>query len=71
MTPSITTTPVFKPSTNREVSMEDVSRMALALMKSINDSGIKMTFKDEDQFFIDLHLFLEERFNWPNYRKHN
>ena len=71
MTPSITTTPVFKPSTNREVSMEDVSRMALALMKSIHESDIKMPFKDEDQFFVDLCLFLEERFNFPDYKSYN
>lgn len=71
MTPSITTTPVFKPTTNRQVSMEDVSRMALSLMKSIHDLGIQMPSKDEDQFFADLCLFLEERFNWPDYTNYN
>ena len=51
--------------------MEDVSRMALALMKSIHESDIKMPFKDEDQFFVDLCLFLEERFNFPDYKSYN
>jgi len=45
--------------------MKDVSLMALALTQSMNDSGIEMPVKDEDQFFTDLLLFLEERFNWP------
>jgi hypothetical protein len=71
MTPSITNQPIFKPKTNREVYMEDVRRMALALMLEMGKSNIQIEQKDEDEFYESLSLFLEESFNWPDYSSYN
>lgn len=71
MTPSITNQPIFKPKTNREVYMEDVRPMALALMLQIDKNGIQIDDQDRDKFYDSLCLFLEESFNWPDYKNYN
>jgi len=71
MTASIRNQPIFKPETNREVYMEDVTRMKLALMKEMACSNISMGIEDENKFYNSLSFFLEESFNWPDYKKFN
>jgi hypothetical protein len=72
ITPSIRNKPVFKPQTNREVYMEDVRRIKQALMQELHKCGIEISSeKDEDQFYANLGLFLEESFNWPDYKNYN
>ena len=51
--------------------MEDVRRMALALMLEMGKSNIQIEQKDEDEFYESLSLFLEESFNWPDYSSYN
>lgn len=52
--------------------MEDVKRMSLALINKMDsDLKISMSIEDEDKFYDSLSLFLEESFNWPDYKNHN
>ena len=71
MNHSITNQPIFKPETNREVHMEDVTRMKLALMKEMACSNISMDIENENKFYNSLSFFLEESFNWPDYKRFN
>jgi hypothetical protein len=71
MTKSIIDQSIFKPSTNKEVYMEDVRDMKLALMDAMEARGIRMGIDDENKFYDSLSLFLEESFNWPDYRNLN
>ncbi len=71
MTPSITNQPIFQPPTNREVYMEDIIRMKLALFREMAALKITMQVKDEDKFNDSFSLFLEESFNWPDFKNHN
>lgn len=71
-TPSITTQPVFRPKTSREVHMEDISAAQVALFDKLDQRGIKFaTLDDENRFWDSLSLFLEESFGWPDYASHN
>lgn len=71
MTPSIRNQPVFKPVTNREVTMEDIGVIKLALMDKMEASGIRMDIETENKFYDSLSLFLEESFDWPDYTSFN
>jgi hypothetical protein len=71
MTLSIRNQPVFIPKTNKEVCMEDVRAMKLALMDAMEARGVSMGIDDENKFYDSLSLFLEESFNWPDYRNLN
>jgi hypothetical protein len=51
--------------------MEDVTRMKLALMKEMACSDISMDIEDENKFYNSLSFFLEESFNWPDYKSYN
>lgn len=71
MTPSIRNQDIFKPQTSREVYMEDVTRMKLALMQEMASLQINMDVENEQKFYDSLSLFLEESFDWPYYKKFN
>jgi hypothetical protein len=51
--------------------MEDVTRMKLALMKEMACSNISMDIENENKFYNSLSFFLEESFNWPDYKRYN
>lgn len=71
-TPSITKQPVFRPRTNREVSMEDLTHAKVAFMDALEERGVKcVSNEEEDKFYDSLGLFLEESFGWPEWRSHN
>lgn len=69
-TPSITKRPVFRPKTNKVVYMEDIGAAKVALIDALAKRGIEMTPEEENLFWDSLGLFLEESFNWPDYRAH-
>lgn len=71
-TPSIVKKGVVKAEVNREVFMEDVIDAKLALMDTLESKGIRFSSAEaENDFYDNLSLFLEESFNWPDYRHHN
>ena len=51
--------------------MEDVTRMKLALLKEMASLKVSMDIENENKFYDSLSLFLEESFNWPDYKKFN
>lgn len=72
MTPSITNQPVFKPKTNRQVTMEDLRSATVAFYDALEKRGIMFeNIEDDDKFHDSFYLFLEESFNWPDYTNHN
>lgn len=70
--PSITNQPVFKPKTNRKVTMEDLRSATVAFYSALEKRGVMFeTIEDEDKFHDSLYLFLEESFDWPDYTSFN
>jgi hypothetical protein len=66
------TNPDRKAITNREVYMEDVNNMILAVYDAMDKSNINFVNVNEDNTFCDnLQAFLEKQFQWPDYRHHN
>ena len=51
--------------------MEDVTRMKLALFKEMDSLKISLDRENENKFYDSLSFFLEESFNWPDYKKFN
>ena len=51
--------------------MEDVQHMALAAMLELHKTGIQIDVQDENKFYESLSRFLEESFDWPDYKNYN
>jgi hypothetical protein len=67
--PSIRDNAIFKPEMTKPVAMEDISAMILTLCKSMEKQGFDFkSTEDNDKFFTSLQLFLEETFNYPDFR---
>lgn len=57
---------------NREIYMEDVERITADVFKSLNDNNIQFdSIVDDNNFHDRLRVFLEESFDFPDYRNHN
>lgn len=52
--------------------MEDINSMTLAIFEKMReDLKVEINKEDEDRFFESVSLFLEESFNYPEYRNYN
>lgn len=50
--------------------MEDIGSCQLAFFDALQKRGIEIPPEDENTFWDSMRLFLEESFNWPDYRSH-
>ena len=67
--PSINDGPVFKPQMTKPIAMEDIQSIITQLASYMSDKSFDFkSTEDNDKFFTSLQLFLEETFNYPDFR---
>ena len=67
--PSIRDNAIFKPEMTKPVAMEDIDSIILNICNVMDARGFDFkSTEDNDKFFASLSLFLEESFNYPDYR---